>query len=567
MAFGFGVGDVLALTRLIINTIEDIHDAPEELQELADQVESVEASLESINDLRHDAGAGNMGKIVRLKGRVKEVLSKMHDVVIKYRDSKGGLNYFKQAMYGVWGRRGIGDLMIKLQQRTDDLTTFLLVQTWRSTLEIRPLIDQVLTGIHQEQELTADQKSTDDINAAPRVDSHNGTHTHTTNSDQIDQVQAVLDHVLQIERPRDPTLLPDQEDVTVEQEIEIQLGQAGIGPSFTKALFEVINKKRKQLAHPEDIDPISYTGGKNRLEIPKGWIMVVDSRNEGDTEKPIFFKDSTNITEVQSIIAQTYLELVRVWTVNNSGEWLFNRVESAGVRVESKFSKRSLKSQSKALSKGGSAPNNAALKAISGKESYFRSEEKNDILARIAQHRSRGLDNWHFRKYEYMLCFDKSVYEALTTLAKYCKKRYGNMPSYANLSKIILLKDIKPKTAIDDLDTHDTSELVNNIKNSIKKFLDTEYHWKRPPLSIADGPFRTKQIVLPTTNMKFGPTEKEAILNEISSKTDCRIRITDERFDFQLLSITGRREALPLAVSLLQDCFSRKSGSGIVQVS
>ena len=39
-----------------------------------------------------------------------------------------------------------------------------------------------------------------------------------------------------------------------------------------------INRK----AHPEGIDPISYIGGRNRLRTPKGWIMLVDSFNEGN---------------------------------------------------------------------------------------------------------------------------------------------------------------------------------------------------------------------------------------------------------------------------------------------
>ncbi len=126
----------------------------------------------------------------------------------------------------------------------------------------------------------------EDDNVARRPGPHKGTSIQTTVSDQVDQVQAVLDHVLQTERPSDPTLLPDQEDVSVERELEIQLGQAGIGASVVKALIEVINTQRKQLAHPEDIDPISTTGGRRRLEVPKGWIMVVDSYNEGNIEDP-----------------------------------------------------------------------------------------------------------------------------------------------------------------------------------------------------------------------------------------------------------------------------------------
>jgi len=259
------------------------------------------------------------------------------------------------------------------------------------------------------------------------------------------------------------------------------------------------------------------------------------------------------MVEVRSIIAQTYLELIRVWTVNHNGVWLFNRVESAGVQVETKFARRAWKSKSKSLVKGGNSPEKAALEAISGKDSYFRSEAKNDILARIAQHKSRGIDNWHFRKYKYMLCFDKPVYEALTMLAECYRERYGDLPSYTNLSKIILVKDVKSKTAAANLDASDTSKLVKSIKDGIKSFLHSEYDWQRPPSSITDGLYGTKQIVLPTGDIKLSLDEKETKLNEIASKTDCRIRITDEKFDDHLFSITGRKEALTFATSLLKE--------------
>ncbi len=266
---------------------------------------------------------------------------------------------------------------------------------------------------------------------------------------------------------------------------------------------------------------------------------------------------SINIAPERSIIAQSYLELVRVWTVNNSGEWLFNRVESAGVRVETKFSRRCLESQPKFLVKGGKAPDSDALEAIFDKKSHFQSKESDDILARIAQHRSRGLDNSQFRKYEYMLCFDESVYKNVTHLAECCKKEYGHMPSYATLSKVILLKDVRLKSAMANLSADDTTRLVNSIKDSIKSFLKTEYHWKRPPLSITEGPFRTKQLSLPNLNMNLSPAEKEAKLSDISTKTGCRIRITDERLDAQLFSITGRKEALSFASSLIKEACVR----------
>lgn len=553
MSFGFGVGDIILLTTMIVKTVEDIHDAPAELQDLAERVELVEDTLESTNEkTSHIVSASIMRSIVRLKDRIKKVLSAMNDIVNKYRDNEGRVNPFHRVKYSLWDKGEIANLVIKLEERTKDLTGFLVVQTWKSTEQIRPLIEQVLTQIRQDQEPAKSESRT--ASSGPQKE----ISIQATRSDQIDQVQAVLDRVLQIERPND--LLPDQEDISIEKEIARQLEQASIGSTFSEAFVKEINKQQKQLSHAEDFDPISYSRGKNPLEIPKGWIMVIDSYNEGNTEtSDMALWISIDNIKVRSIIAQTYLELVRVWTVNNSGEWLFNRVESAGVQVETKFAKRCFKSQSNFLVKGGNPPESAALEAISGKKSYFRSEEKKDILARVAQHRSRGIDNWHFRKYEYMLCFDSSVYENVTTLAKYCKKKYGNSSSYANLSKVILIKDIRLKGSAANLNTDSTTKLVESIKDGIKNFLKIEYHWKRPPLSITDGPFRTKQIVLLKVDVKLNPAEEEAKLDEISTKTDCRIRVTDERFESQLLSVTGSSKALPFALSLLREALLRET--------
>lgn len=286
MAFGFGVGDIIALTTMIIKTVEDIHDAPEELQDLAERVEVVEMILESTHEkLPQNAPASNMSNIVRLKNRVKDVLSTMKNIVVNYRDSEGRVNPFHRAKY-IWDKRGIADLLVKLEGRTRNLTDFLIMQTWDSTNQIPRLIEQVLAQTRQDQNFAKDQHRTKEKTAVYSVGSQKKTDIQTTGSDQADQVQAVLDHILQTQRRSDSTLLADQEDVSIEKEIEIQLKQAGIGPTFTSSLIEVINKQRKQFSHAEDIDPMSYTGGRNRLEDPKGWIMVVDSYNEGNTNTP-----------------------------------------------------------------------------------------------------------------------------------------------------------------------------------------------------------------------------------------------------------------------------------------
>lgn len=281
MAFGFGVSDVLELTRIIVTAIENIHDAPTELQELAERIELVESNLQSISNLPSNAAAGNAQNITRLVKGISEVLGKIRDVVIKYGNTDGWRNAFYRAKYGIWEKGGVGDLVAKLEQRTRDLTDSLVIQILLVTNQMRPQIDQIFTSVRQGEACIRNQSPAQDTNAARHPDSRGDFNNPTLISNQIDVVQSVLERVLHSEQPSIVGLPHDQEDVSIEKEIEIQLGRAGIEAKFTKALIDIINKQRKRLAHPEDIDPISYIGGRNRLETPKGWIMVVDSFNEG----------------------------------------------------------------------------------------------------------------------------------------------------------------------------------------------------------------------------------------------------------------------------------------------
>lgn len=154
-----------------------------------------------------------------------------------------------------------------------------------------------------------------------------------------------------------------------------------------------------------------------------------------------------NYNGVRSIIAQTYLEFVRVRTVNMTGDWLFNRVESAGVQIATRFSSKHLPGP---LQLGKETPHDATLRAIAG-DGNFRSSEKQDILTRIKGHRSRGIDEWHFRKYDYMLCFNKTAFDKLQVLAARWKEQHANDRSGATPARIILLSNLILQTSVENL--------------------------------------------------------------------------------------------------------------------
>ena len=201
-------------------------------------------------------------------------MSEIQTIVLKYKDPGYWINRLK---YITWDKRTIPDLEAKLKQRTDDLTTFLTIQNGLLTSQLRPMIEKVLANQEKQRQQEENRK-------AAASDARHFSLVPDSQSiipSQVDRIQEVLNHVLQEERP---TIL-GQDEVSLESDIKTQLEQAGYQTASIEALMEMITKQRELLSHPEDIDPISYTGGRHRLEAPKGWIMVVDNYNEGDSRK------------------------------------------------------------------------------------------------------------------------------------------------------------------------------------------------------------------------------------------------------------------------------------------
>lgn len=224
------------------------------------------------------------------------------------------------------------------------------------------------------------------------------------------------------------------------------------------------------------------------------------------------------------------------------------------MQIATRFSSKHLPGP---LGPGKEPPRHAALNAIAGKNSYFGSSEKQDILARMKRHRSQGIGYWHFQKYDYMLCFEKSAFDRLQVLAARWKEEHAKHPSYSTPARIILVSDVILQTSVEKLNKKEMDILVETIKVGIKQILTRELGWTRPQGGILNGPFRTKQIILPPTKItRLEPTELDAELHDVATRTECRIRMTDAWFDNQLVSITGREEALPLAVSLLKGRFA-----------
>ncbi|MCJ1265971.1 hypothetical protein MMC22_005853 [Lobaria immixta] len=470
----FGLGDVLPLTSLIIGTIKDIHRAPEELREVATRVASAEQTLRVVSISGSAGGPFNNDSFARTaqfkKQKIIETLSEMQKIVEKYKNA----SVFDRAKYLLSSKSALSNLDNKLSQQNQDLTTFLngkLTSQLQPFVPLIPLLKKFLEK--QDEETKREEKRWATAGARNPL----GFSGHSTASEslpkRVHRVQPALNSVLK-SKPSDNTI-SQQNDALLQKYMEIQMNRAGLSTADISAI-KMIGQQREKLTHPEDIDATSGAGGKQRLNGPTGWIMVVDNYNG-----------------VRSIIAQAYLEFVRVRTVNMTGDWLFNPVESAGVQIATPFSSKHLPGP---LQLGKETPHDATLRAIAG-DGDFRASEKQDILTRIKGHRSRGIDEWHFRKYGYMLCFNKTAFDKLQVLAARWKEKHANDPLGATPARIILLSNLILQTSVEQLGQKDRQILVDTIKAGIRGFLTREFGWTTPQGRIVDGPFRTKQIVLP----------------------------------------------------------------------
>jgi hypothetical protein len=238
----------------------------------------------------------------------------------------------------------------------------------------------------------------------------------------------------------------------------------------------------------------------------------------------------------RSIITQTYLELVRSWTMNTTKQWLFARVDSAGRLIP------------KAYNPEGPLASEKAIKAIAGDESHFWSkdpDEKEIILDRMKKHKSCGLADYKFQKYHYMLCFDEASRVALEAMKSTVKEKEQDKAKVT--SKVYYLRSCEwfkdSSTKQDDL-----LKLCGKLKFAIKEFLRVELDWERPLFGISQGEFRTLQIVSKDNKLE---KDNNALAKKIV-KLGCGVHWVPEQWsEGWLISISGPRNKLDAARKMI----------------
>ena len=283
-----------------------------------------------------------------------------------------------------------------------------------------------------------------------------------------------------------------------------------------------------------------------------------------------------DLNECNSLMAQYHFELIRMWTANNGGPWLFHSVDSAGLRISTPWRKDGggkLADDAKliigrtthtGLRNPGDVPSDFVMnnfsKRISEESPLFitdnRPFECDQIADRIRSHCSRGINDHIFEKYEYLLASNKRIEKALHTLSeRVCDTwnsslRRGELKGWEDMPRICVLEGIE-----DQLD----SKGVNKGNDGppfyrVAEFAETELGWETPIGGPMASKLRTSFVQIPSREQKeriVGNQREE--LNKIEQWTGCTLHVAKQSKEYGwVVAIVGPRERLWEAEALVK---------------
>lgn len=202
-----------------------------------------------------------------------ETLSEMQKIIVKYKDA----SVIERAKYLLSSKNALSTLDFKLSQQIHDLTTLITILNGLLTSQLQPLIEKVLEKQDEASEKEEKRWAAASVGETSGLSGHSKAPENVP--EKVHRVQTALNSVLE-SKPSD-SATPQQNDSLVQNDVEMQLGQAGLSTTDISALIKMIGQQGRKLTHPEDIDATSGAGGKQRLNGPSGWIMVVDNHNSG----------------------------------------------------------------------------------------------------------------------------------------------------------------------------------------------------------------------------------------------------------------------------------------------
>lgn len=208
--------------------------------------------------------------------------------------------------------------------------------------------------------------------------------------------------------------------------------------------------------------------------------------------KGVIFVDSYNTG--RSVIAQSYLFLIREWTVRTKNRWPLQKWDSAGLRVRAGSAHvdnlTAVKTPMNFI-QGGTVSSAIAISSLFDHK-FFNYPYKAPIRERASQRKSRGLPPDLFSGFDFIFVFTREERHILEALReKLAAQQTSEQIVTANKrARILLLSEygshVQAEIKLPDQTDNEKelkeawSKVTNNINTSVKAFLMQECGWTTP---------------------------------------------------------------------------------------
>ena len=277
-------------------------------------------------------------------------------------------------------------------------------------------------------------------------------------------------------------------------------------------------------------------------------ILCVDGSHGGEESTDILTcVGPTDIPTVRSVLAQTYLEIMRVFTAIRSpypGRWLFKRVDSAGIEI--------------GTVRGMAAIQKGIHKLVSPYEqSPAAFSEVSRVGALMKSYGSFAFTQSDFGTYHYIISF-----EPYLDLIKKMREDFQTHHPNLALGQIVMLEGCQNISTTECMqDERNIDKLIESIKEAVKRFVRQPPFNCSPSLYTNEMNYRILHFVSKQVCLKYltpggadEPLQGGQKLKEIENKTKCSVKVTKRLpvHDAEVLvSIIGPQERLNEAVSLI----------------
>lgn len=250
-------------------------------------------------------------------------------------------------------------------------------------------------------------------------------------------------------------------------------------------------------------------------------------------------------------MAQIHLEHTRLHTVNTTGHWLFNRVDSAGAAIQTESLSSAISQKVVTIKDIEHVPaagpqsflNETAIAQFEKSLGTSQTRETRALMERMRLTKRQGLKPRTLLDANHILCFGAYTHTVLQKLQAHALSLEPYSPGTPDAKKklnaaTITLLHVPFSTTTED---NDDAKTLAAVKEQVNGFLARELNWSPPKLAMWSGMYRSRQFCVPFKD-KAGVLERR---DRVVEKYGCKfVKVyTDAPERGVLVTVVGLMDA------------------------